>query len=233
LAFFITSIPLIKKFPENIVIITNLIIWYTILNFPVLFPFFAFGDSGWAGKLLAAFIIIILLIYKKIGHKQSFIYFCYNEENKPIIIKTVIIYLIVIFLLFGRLAFKLYENFDSDDLNDFVGFFLMFGILVGITEELCFRGLLYNKLSALYKDKKNISIIICSVLFGISHMDFFRVSFLQNIINFTSPFLLGILLNILYEKSKNIIVPIMLHNIVNLVYYGILYSIFKNFFVIN
>jgi len=233
LAFFIICISLVKKIPENIVIISNIIIWYSILNFPVLFPFFAFGGRGWTGKLLAAFIIIILLIYKKISHKQSFIYFRYNKENKPIIITTIIIYLVVVFLLFGRLALQLHENFDIIDLNDFVGFFLMFGILVGVTEELCFRGLLYNKSLALYKGKKIISIIICSLIFGISHMNFFRVSFIQNIINFATPFLLGILFNILYEKSKNIIVPIMIHNIVNMVYYGGLYSIFKKFFIIN
>ena len=230
LAFFIICISLIKKIPENIVIIVNIIVWYTILNFPVLFPFFAFGGRGWTGKLLAAFIIIILLIYKKIRHKQGLIYFRYNKENKPIIITTIIIYLVVVFLLFGRLALQLHENFDIHDLNDVIGFFLVFGILVGVTEELCFRGLLYNKLLALYKDKKIISIIICSIIFGIGHLNFFRLSFLQNIINFASPFLLGILLNILYEKSKNIIVPIMIHNISNMVFYAELYHILKRFF---
>ena len=66
-------------------------------------------------------------------------------------------------------------------------------------------------------------------------MNIFYVSFLQNIINFAFPFLLGILFNVLYEKSKNIIVPIIIHNIIDIVYYSQIYHILleRNFIIIN
>jgi membrane protease YdiL (CAAX protease family) len=62
-------------------------------------------------------------------------------------------------------------------------------------------------------------------MFGIVHMYFFRLSFLQNTINFIITFLGGILLNILYEKSKNIVVPILVHNAFDTVYYSGIYAI--------
>jgi membrane protease YdiL (CAAX protease family) len=223
LAFLIIFISSIKNITKNIPIIVNIVIWYTILVSPLIFYWFDLGFWYSTGAFILTIIMIILLVYKKLKNKQSFIYFSYNENNKVIIITTIIIYFIVIFLIFVPLVLKLYKNFNVDDFNDIIGFFLTFAIFVGICEELFFRGLLYNKLLVLYKGKKYISIIICSLIFGITHMNIFYVSFLQNIINFVFPFLLGILINISYEKSKNIIVPIMIHNIINVVYYSQLY----------
>jgi membrane protease YdiL (CAAX protease family) len=59
------------------------------------------------------------------------------------------------FLVFGSLILRLYKNFNTDDLKEVIDFFLMYAILVGISEELCFRGMLYNKLLVLYNGKKN------------------------------------------------------------------------------
>jgi membrane protease YdiL (CAAX protease family) len=235
LSFFIICISSIKKIPENIVIIINIIIWFAILNIPLKFPWFDFECRIWTGELLLTFILIILLIYKKIKNEQSFIFLSYNKNNKLIIITTIIVYLIVHLLIFGSFALELHKDFNIDDLNDIINFFLLFAILVGTGEELFFRGLLYNKLLVLYKGKKNISIIICSLIDGIYHMHFFNVSFLQNIINFAFSFLIGILFNILYEKSRNIVVLIMIHNIINVVYYSQIYHhlLEWNYIIIN
>ena len=50
-------------------------------------------------------------------------------------------------------------------------------------------------------------------------MYFFRLSFTQNIVQFIGPFIIGTILHILYEKSKNIIVPILLHNVIDTLMY--------------
>jgi len=216
LAFFIICISSIKKIPENIAIIANIIIWYTILNIVyILFSWFVPGSVAWIPKLLVTIIVITLLIYRRIKNGQGFIFLYYNKKNKPIIITTVIIYLITVLLIFGLLLLQnAFHNVDN-----FIFYFITFAILVGICEELYFRGFIYNKLLVLYKGKKIISIIVCSIMFGIIHIQFFRASFLQNMIYFISPFLQGILLGFLYEKSKNIMVPIMIHNVLDTIGY--------------
>jgi membrane protease YdiL (CAAX protease family) len=110
-----------------------------------MFPWFSLGSMNWTGKLLVPFIIIILLIYKKIRNEKGFISFCFNKKNKPIIITAIIIYLITVFLIFGLLVLHNKLNIEK---------FLMYAILVGFSEELYFRGLLYNKLLMLNKGKK-------------------------------------------------------------------------------
>jgi membrane protease YdiL (CAAX protease family) len=210
-AFFIICVSSIKNISENIGIIINIIIWYTILNFANVFPWFGFGSMNWTGKLLVLFIIVILLIYKKIRNERGFISFLFNEKNRTIILTTIIIYLITVFLVFGLLTGHKKLNIER---------FLMNIILVGISEELYFHGLIFSKLLKLNKGRKNISIVTCSVMFGIVHMYFFSLSLSQNIINFILSFLLALLMIILYEKSKNILVPILAHNSIDTAYYG-------------
>jgi membrane protease YdiL (CAAX protease family) len=212
--FFVLCIVLIKKLPQNIGIIINITIWYTVLNFANVFPWLSFGNMNWTGKLLVIFIVAIIAIYKKTKNEEGFIGFVFDKGNKNIIIITSIIYLVIgsavliLLLAYGKFNIERY---------------LMNIFLVGISEELCFRGFIYKELSAFDRQRirKCVPIIICSIAFAMTHLYFFQITFSQNVINFLPPFALGLLINIIYNKSKNILVPILIHNSVDTLYYGV------------
>jgi membrane protease YdiL (CAAX protease family) len=196
--------------------IINIIIWYTLLNFADVFPWFSFGHMNWTGKLLVMIIVGIVIIYKKLKKENGFVFFVFEKENRKTIIITitaqVLITLTVLILLLVN------GKFDIER-------FIMNVVLVGISEELYFRGLLYNKISKIQIKNKRpefIHVLICSFAFGILHMYFFNLTPVQNIINFLIPFVFGIFFNIMYNKSKNILVPILIHNSIDTLYYGIL-----------
>jgi uncharacterized protein len=73
-----------------------------------------------------------------------------------------------------------------------------------IAEEFIFRGLLLNRL--IKKTNMWGGILISSVLFSVSHMDFDIL---------IGTFLFGIIASLLYLKTKNLMVPILLHMLHN------------------
>lgn len=73
-----------------------------------------------------------------------------------------------------------------------------------IAEEFIFRGLLLNRL--IKKTNMWGGIIISSVLFSVFHMDFDIL---------IGTFLFGIIASLLYLKTKNLLVPILLHMLHN------------------
>jgi membrane protease YdiL (CAAX protease family) len=221
--FFVLFFVSLKEISKNIGIIINIIIWYTLLNFANVFPWFSFGNMNWTGKLLVMIIVVIVIVHKKIRKENGFVFFIFEKENRVVRKlqnKTIIVTIIVYVLITLTVLILLLTNgrFNSER-------FVMNVILVGISEELYFRGLIYNKISKIQiKNKKPefIYILLCSFAFGIWHMYFFNLTVVQNIINFLIPFGLGIFINIMYNKSRNILVPILIHNSIDTVYYGYL-----------
>jgi membrane protease YdiL (CAAX protease family) len=204
----------LKEISKNIGTIINIIIWYTLLNFADVFPWFSFGHMNWTGKLLVMSIVAIVIIYKKLKKGNGFVSFIFDKENKKTIIITIIAYVLIILTVLILLLIN--GKFDIER-------FIMNAVLVGISEELYFRGLIYNKLSKIKIRRRNpefIYIVICNFAFGIIHMYFFKLTITQNIINFLIPFCLGIFDNIMYKKSRNILVPILIHNGTDTLYYG-------------
>ena len=74
------------------------------------------------------------------------------------------------------------------------------GIIGPIYEEVLFRYLLYNRLKNKYSIKK--SILITSIIFALIHLKPIKIIY---------AFLLGLFINIVYEKNKNILAPILIH----------------------
>ena len=215
IAFLILCLVSMKKLSINIGIIINIIVWYTVLNFFIRFPWFKIGTMDWTGKLLVIFVIVVIMIYKKHKNEEGFVYFTFENKNKSILIITSIMYLIVITVSLCLLLFYGIFNIEV---------FLSYIILIGISEELFFRGFIYKKILGIknaWENKKYIPIIVCSLLFCITHLSFFHLSFMENIRALIFPFLGGIIFNYLYEKSRNIMVPIMVHNIFNTFYYTV------------
>jgi membrane protease YdiL (CAAX protease family) len=203
-----------KKISKNINVIINIIIWYTLLNFADVFPWFSFGHMNWTGKLLVMIIIVIVIIYKKLRKEDGFVSFVFEGSNIKTVAAAITAHVIVTLTVLILLLIN--GKFDIER-------FIMNVTLVGISEELYFRGLIYNKISKIQIKSGNpgfVYIVISSFAFGIWHMYFFGLTAAQNIMNFLSTFILGMFFNIMYNKSRNILVPILIHNSIDTLYYG-------------
>lgn len=77
---------------------------------------------------------------------------------------------------------------------------IMSAVLRPIAEEFVFRGLLLNRL--IHKTNRWIGILVSSLAFAALHMEAGK---------FIATFLFGIVASLLYIKTKNLFVPILLH----------------------
>ncbi|WP_125981510.1 CPBP family intramembrane glutamic endopeptidase [Loigolactobacillus iwatensis] len=74
-----------------------------------------------------------------------------------------------------------------------------------ILEEIIFRGLFINWF---FKDSRLISILLSSLVFGSVHVDLFGH---VDLIYWLSKVLLGLILALVYNRTKNLKIPILLH----------------------
>ncbi len=78
-------------------------------------------------------------------------------------------------------------------------------LLMPILEETFYRKIIFEKINGKYKTIT--AIIISSFFFSIGHLDY---SF------FSTAFFIGILLSLVYIQTKNLIIPIIIHSLINL-----------------
>jgi len=98
-----------------------------------------------------------------------------------------------------------YESASKLLLNGkFIQLFVVLGIVVPLTEEIIYRGIVFNRIKK-YLDV-NKAIIISALLFG-----FFHLNLMQGLY----AFIIGIIMGFLYYKFENICAPIALHMAVN------------------
>ena len=95
--------------------------------------------------------------------------------------------------------------------NEVVEFNLLFLILSSVIvgpfiEEIIFRYLLVKNLEKF--NNKVFTILIASFVFGIIHTGIFNIIY---------AFLLGVILNIIYLKNKNLLYPLLTHSSANLI----------------
>ena len=97
------------------------------------------------------------------------------------------------------------SHFSYNEINLSIWYLLLSGIIGPITEELLFRGILYQKLQESFT--KKTSFIMMIIIFTMLH---------QNITTMIYACVMGIWFTYLFEKYKNIKVPIFAHMIGNL-----------------
>ena len=83
---------------------------------------------------------------------------------------------------------------------------LVLGILTPVLEELLFRGVIYKRLKMYYE--VTVAAYIAAIIFAIAHF---------NLIQGIYAFIVGIVLMYVYEKSGNLIAPIVMHGVANIV----------------
>ena len=146
--------------------------------------------------LIPFYILTIIYLYKK-NHKQE------TSLSKKQYFPLILLGLsIAIFL--NMIIFKFYPP-QSIIKPNFIT--IISTSLIGpIYEEILFRYLLYNRLKTKYPIKK--AILITTIIFSLIHLSPIKIIY---------AFLLGLVLNICYEKYNNILAPILIHISANLI----------------
>lgn len=86
-------------------------------------------------------------------------------------------------------------------------FLILSSVIVGpIVEEIIFRYILVGKLEKF--NNRIVTILLASLIFSLVH---------NGIINIIYTFILGIILNTIYMKNKNLLYPLIVHSSANLV----------------
>lgn len=166
------------------------------------------GINNFINSRLLLMTIIIFLIFLPI------LYFAYKKyrryeyiggygiEALSLGISIALIFNITLYNL--NKLFNFTNRFDKMEIPFYVAL-ICTGILGPILEEILFRGIVYNKLKEF--NTNMTAIIICSILFGIFHMD---------IINGIYGFGISFILIYLYEKHNTLYAPILLHIALNI-----------------
>lgn len=190
-----------------------------LLNLPNWFPVLKFmhGNWNWSGKLYAiAGSILFYQLFKTSFSNYHFITFKQRDNT----VRTKAIILLFVFLLTIIYAFWALRNTTSR-LEDL----LFQSTMPGLDEELAFRGIMLGLLSnALIPKVKlgvinlgNPALLITAMLFGLGHS--LHISpdwdFHQNWMEFINTFVIGWLLGWMTLKSGSILMPILTHNLLN------------------
>ena len=146
------------------------------------------------------------LLVNRTKSKISWGYFIFLELLLLTLSFGILFLLISIFFLLDRSL--LLELLNFSDGNDIISTFIPSKLLVPIllapvVEELLFRGYLFNKWGETMGAKK--SMILTSVIFAILHIEG----------AFIGQFIMGVLCCLVYMKTKNLFVPIVLHMLHN------------------
>ena len=147
--------------------------------------------------ILIYYILTIIYLYNKNKQKEPKLLI---KKYFPLIslgISTAITYNMIIFKFIPTIPTNSYS---------LLLLIISSGIIGPIFEEILFRYIFYNRLKKKYNVKK--SILINSVIFALIHLEPIKMIY---------GLILGIILNIIYEKHKNIIAPILIHMSANII----------------
>lgn len=95
-------------------------------------------------------------------------------------------------------------------------FCLISGIVVGWFEEMLFRGGIFMSLRSLLKSHQILAMILANVIFSCAHFTNFQYQGFWDTVNqIYFAFCIGILFSVLYLASKNLLVPVLIHGLVD------------------
>lgn len=141
--------------------------------------------------LLIFYILTIIYLYKKNYIKEPKVP---TKQYFPLILLG-----IALATLLNMIIFLIIPSSNQVTIPTFLAI-ISSGIIGPIYEEILFRYLLYNRLKKKYSIKK--AILITTIIFALIHMSPIKIIY---------AFILGLILNVAYEKYHNIIAPILIH----------------------
>ena len=141
--------------------------------------------------LITFYILTIFYLYKKNYIKEK------NLSIKEYFPLSILGISIATFL--NMIIFKLILPTTSISLPIIVSV-ISTGIIGPIYEEILFRYVLYNRLKNKYSIKR--SILITTIIFALIHLSPIKIAY---------AFILGLIINISYERHNNILAPILIH----------------------
>jgi len=170
--------------------------------------------TEWTGAILISIIEIGLLFW--FAHLV--------RDKQPAWQKTGVIIALVLLPLASQI---------SSRLGSVITAVIYFYLLVGLSEEILFRGYIQSRLNAVFGRPKSLfgirwgwGLIITSVLFGLWHLTSKPDSFAWSHVLWTM--FAGMLFGFVREKSESIIAPAILHGIMNYGPQAILFYLFWN-----
>ncbi len=166
---------------------------------------------GYSSLILICSTILLVLTVNGILPIESL--FSTEHPYKGIIISVLSIIGLV---LYGILLNHYIPSDKLDNTNktyqDFSLFkILVFMLLVAVFEELLFRGIIQS-IAFLLIDNKWIALVIATILFVLFHFNYFKNPIM--LLNITLP---GVVFGWLYFETFNILVPIFVHFLVNVI----------------
>lgn len=180
------------------IIITSILVYIIIIISALIYNILGYNNTNNFINNILPFILIpyylitIIYLYLKNYQKEP------RLSNSNIF--PIISFGISIAIILNMIIFKIFPPVSVDNDISLLIVFISTGIIGPIYEEILFRYLLYNKIKKFNSIKK--SLLITTIIFAIIHL---------NPIKIVYAFILGLILNIFYEKDKNILSPILLH----------------------
>lgn len=167
--------------------------------------------------LIAADIIIVLPIFIKAFMKKEKIYRKISRQELFAYISLGIVLNFVVSCIVDNLPVKVSESYNEIMSCVMIGnpfiIFIVTGILAPVVEELIFRYCICN----FYRNER-VAIIVSALLFGVAHM---------NLIQSSYAIVLGLILAVIYVKTRNLTTCTIIHLIINTT--SVLYEYFPVF----
>ena len=188
-----------------IIFLAILLFLLKILNLDIIYSSIIF-DTG--------FFFVTLFLFVYFLRNKNYSFFNYNISFKWFFISFILFLLVVI--VGGKLSeiLSIFLNIKSDSISkellsdnlwlNILQFKILTSLLIPITEELIFRGLIF-KFIRQYRGFI-FSAIISSLVFSVLHFNIAIIPFI---------FLLGFVNSFMFEKTNSLFYPIIIHILVN------------------
>jgi len=178
-------------------------------------------------------LLTILVMKFYFGSKLADWGFNLNESNKaPKIVALFILYYLIIEIAVTLFSYKLGGGKGPtfgypQTFRNIIGYYSFEAFLSGTCEEPLFRGFVITVLALSWKGKIKLGKteftsagIIAALLFTLAHVSFgifpFRI-YQLNVLQLIFAFGLGLLYAVTFQKTKSLLIPVLLHNLSNVI----------------
>ncbi|WP_396602249.1 lysostaphin resistance A-like protein [Algibacter sp. R77976] len=181
-------------------------------------------------SMLIAIVLLILLFitFAWLIKKNDLLEFNGIKNGIKFINPKLLLIPLIYFIYIIIRDFNIYSNLKILELI----LLAMSSLLIGLAEEFFFRGILFPYFISFFKRKKYslfFSVLLSSIVFGLFHyLNLFQssVSFIEITLQVVYAFFTGILFCALLLRTKSIIIPSLIHALID--FRGLTYVLYRN-----